>query len=46
MIQYFINRAGKALPAGQKKELEKAKRALQAKLKLATKASGRRRAAR
>jgi tRNA(adenine34) deaminase len=28
MIQYFINRAGKNLPAERKKELEKAKRIL------------------
>ena len=33
MIQFFINRAGKSLPAGRKRELEKAKRILQAKLK-------------
>jgi tRNA(adenine34) deaminase len=31
MIQYFINRAGKNLPAARKKELEKAKRLLQKK---------------
>jgi tRNA(adenine34) deaminase len=31
MIQYFINRAGKNLPAARKKELEKAKRLLQSK---------------
>jgi tRNA(adenine34) deaminase len=31
MIQFFINRAGKGLPAGRKQELEKAKRILQAK---------------
>jgi tRNA(adenine34) deaminase len=31
MIQYFINRAGKDLPAARKRELEKAKRILQAK---------------
>jgi hypothetical protein len=31
MIQYFINRGGKGLPATQKKELEKAKRILQRK---------------
>ena len=31
MIQFFINRAGKDLPAGRKRELEKAKRILQAK---------------
>jgi tRNA(adenine34) deaminase len=29
MIQYFINRAGKSLPASRKRELEKAKRILQ-----------------
>jgi len=29
MIQFFINRAGKNLPAGQKEELEKAKKILQ-----------------
>jgi len=31
MIQLFINRAGKNLPPGRKRELEKAKRILQAK---------------
>jgi hypothetical protein len=31
MVQYFINRAGKDLPASRKKELEKAKKLLQAK---------------
>jgi len=31
MVQMFINRAGKNLDTGQKKELEKAKRLLQAK---------------
>ena len=31
MIQYFINRAGKALPAGRKHELERAKRILKQK---------------
>ena len=31
MIQFFINRAGKNLPAGRKKELEKAKKILQEK---------------
>ena len=31
MIQFFINRAGKNLPAEQKKELEKAKHLLQEK---------------
>jgi Protein of unknown function (DUF3175) len=29
MIQYFINRAGKSLPASRKRVLEKAKRILQ-----------------
>jgi hypothetical protein len=29
MIQYFINRAGKGLPASRRRELEKAKRILQ-----------------
>jgi Protein of unknown function (DUF3175) len=33
MIQYFINRAGKGLPAARKRELEKAKRILQARLR-------------
>jgi len=32
MIQYFINRGGKGLPASTKKELEKAKHILQEKL--------------
>ena len=32
MIQYFINRGGKNLPASRKKELEKAKKILQEKL--------------
>jgi hypothetical protein len=31
MVQYFINRAGKGLPPTRRKELEKAKRILQAK---------------
>jgi tRNA(adenine34) deaminase len=31
MIQFFINRAGKNLPARQKRELEKAKQILQEK---------------
>jgi tRNA(adenine34) deaminase len=31
MIQFFINRAGKELPASRKKELEKAKKILQEK---------------
>ena len=33
MIQYFINRAGKGLPASRKRELEKAKRILQSQKK-------------
>jgi hypothetical protein len=33
MIQLFINRAGKNLPAGRKRELEKAKRILQERRK-------------
>jgi Protein of unknown function (DUF3175) len=33
MIQFFINRAGKDLPARRRRELEKAKRILQAKAK-------------
>jgi Protein of unknown function (DUF3175) len=33
MIQFFINRAGKDLPASRRRELEKAKRILQAKAK-------------
>jgi len=33
MIQFFINRAGKDLPARRRRELEKAKRLLQAKAK-------------
>lgn len=32
MIQFFINRAGKNLPAERKKELEEAKRILQQKV--------------
>ena len=31
MIQFFINRAGKDLPPARKRELEKAKRLLQAR---------------
>jgi tRNA(adenine34) deaminase len=31
MIQYFINRAGKDLPASRRRELEKAKKMLQAR---------------
>ena len=33
MIQYFINRAGKDLPASRKHELERAKKILQSKKK-------------
>jgi len=33
MIQYFINRAGKGLSATRKKELEKAKRLLQERMR-------------
>jgi hypothetical protein len=33
MIQFFINRAGKDLPAARRRELEKAKKLLQAKAK-------------
>ena len=33
MIQFFINRAGKNLPATQKRELEKAKKILQERRK-------------
>jgi tRNA(adenine34) deaminase len=33
MIQFFINRAGKGLTASRKKELEKAKRILQARMR-------------
>ena len=33
MIQFFLNRAGKNLPASRKKELEKAKKILQEKRK-------------
>ncbi len=32
MIQYFINRSGKNLPAARKRELEKAKRILQERM--------------
>jgi hypothetical protein len=32
MIQYFINRAGKNLPAARRRELEKAKKFLQERL--------------
>jgi tRNA(adenine34) deaminase len=42
MIQFFINRAGKNLPAVRRRELEKAKRILQARAKgsRATRPSG------
>ncbi|MBS3077369.1 DUF3175 domain-containing protein [Candidatus Pacearchaeota archaeon] len=33
MVQYFINRGGKGLSVGRKKELEKAKKLLQKKMK-------------
>ena len=33
MVQYFINRAGKGLSKSRKKELEKAKRLLQERMK-------------
>lgn len=33
MIQFFINRAGKSLPASRKRELEKAKKILQSRKK-------------
>jgi tRNA(adenine34) deaminase len=33
MIQFFINRAGKGLPPRRRKELEKAKRMLQARVR-------------
>jgi len=33
MIQYFINRAGKDMPPGRKRKLEKAKQILQARAK-------------
>ena len=33
MIQFFINRAGKSLPASRRRELERAKRLLQEKRK-------------
>jgi hypothetical protein len=33
MVQFFINRAGKKLPPERKRELEKAKQLLQAKLR-------------
>lgn len=32
MVQYFINRSGKGLPAARREELEKAKRILQRRL--------------
>ena len=40
MVQYFINRSGKDLSAARKRQLEEAKRLLQAKL-LRQKAAGR-----
>jgi tRNA(adenine34) deaminase len=40
MIQFFINRGGKGLPAARKGELEKAKAILQANLKKRPKARG------
>jgi tRNA(adenine34) deaminase len=33
MIQFFINRAGKSLPASRRRELEKAKEILRSKRK-------------
>jgi hypothetical protein len=42
MIQFFINRAGKTLPAAQRRELEKAKKILQEKSKSQGKATRRR----
>jgi tRNA(adenine34) deaminase len=33
MVQFFINRAGKDLPAGRRRELEKAKQILREKLR-------------
>ena len=36
MIQFFMNRAGKNLPAARKKELEQAKRILQERVKKRT----------
>lgn len=33
MIQFFINRAGRSLPASQKRELEKAKHILQDRMR-------------
>jgi hypothetical protein len=35
MIQFFINRAGKKLPPGQKRELEKTKQILQERMRRA-----------
>jgi hypothetical protein len=40
MIQFFINRAGKALPAARRRELEEAKRILQAKARKRSAAAG------
>jgi hypothetical protein len=39
MIQMFINRAGKNLPAARRRELEKAKHIIQSRLKRAGKAN-------
>jgi tRNA(adenine34) deaminase len=38
MIQFFINRAGKSLPAARRKELEKAKKILQERMRKSSKA--------
>jgi tRNA(adenine34) deaminase len=40
MIQFFINRAGKDLPPGRKRELEKAKQLLQGKARKRTGSAG------
>lgn len=40
MIQMYINRAGRKLPAARRRELEKAKHILQAKLKKSDPKSG------
>jgi hypothetical protein len=44
MIQYFINRAGKGLPASRRRELERAKRLLQERRERASKRKPARRA--
>jgi Protein of unknown function (DUF3175) len=41
MVQYFINRAGKGLPAARKRKLEAAKRILQSKQKVQKKTRSR-----